>query len=162
MAMDRFDEGWEYDPEYADEFDCQFDSDCDAEELYLSLIPDEERHRFWSESFWSDGVDDELRPESVLFADRRAEVELRREIRLSALWGSCQERPFTMDEFLELSVLITEVEGVRGSLCVDCAMLGRPNVSANWSLGNTTLCRGHLRFRLGHAKIDGGGNHRPA
>ena len=54
----------------------------------------------------------------------------------SELWGACQDRPFTMDEFLELSVLISEVEGVRGSLCTDCAMLGRPNVSANWALGH--------------------------
>ena len=41
-------------------------------------------------------------------------------------------------------------------------MLDRPNVSANWSLGNTNLCRGHLRFRLAHAQIDGGGHYRPA
>jgi hypothetical protein len=27
-------------------------------------------------------------------------------------------------------------------------------VSANWALGDTMLCRGHLRFRLGHARID--------
>ena len=66
-----------------------------------------------------------------------------------------------MDEFLELSVLVSEVEGIRGSLCADCAMLGRPNTSANWALATTTLCRGHLRFRLGHAEIDGGGRHQP-
>ena len=47
-----------------------------------------------------------------------------------------------MDEFFELSALITEVEGIRGSLCADCQMLGRPNVSANWALATTTLCRG--------------------
>ena len=41
-----------------------------------------------------------------------------------------------MDEFLELSALITEVGGIPGLLCVDCAMLDRPNVSANWSLGH--------------------------
>jgi hypothetical protein len=161
MAMDRFDEGWEYDPEYADEFDSQFDADVDAEALYLSLIPDEERQPFWSESVWGDPLDDELPPESLLFADSGAEAELRREMRLSDLWASCLERVFTMDEFLELSVLITEVKGIRGSLCADCAMLGRPQLSANWSLGTTRLCRGHLRFRLGHAQIDGG-NHRPA
>ena len=40
-------------------------------------------------------------------------------------------------------------------------MLDRPNVSANWSLGNTNLCRGHLRFRLAHAEIDGGGRYHP-
>ena len=66
-----------------------------------------------------------------------------------------------MHEFLELSVLVTEVDGIRGSLCADCAMLGRPNVSANWVLASTFLCRGHLRFRLGHAEIDGGGTHQP-
>ena len=53
------------------------------------------------------------------------------------------------------------VDGLRGSLCIDCAMLDRPNVSANWSLGNTNLCRGHLRFRLAHAQIDGGGQYHP-
>jgi hypothetical protein len=47
-------------------------------------------------------------------------------------------------------------------LCVDCAMLDRPNVSANWALATTTLCRGHLRFRLAHAHIDGGSTSRPA
>ena len=72
---------------------------------------------------------------------------------------TCQDRPFTMDEFLELSMLVTEVNGIRGALCTDCAMLDRPNVSANWALATTHLCRGHLRFRLGHAEIDGGGAH---
>jgi DNA-binding PadR family transcriptional regulator len=157
-----FDEGWEYDAEYGAEFDSEFDGDYDPEELYLSLIPDEERHRFWSESMWFDPIDDEFQLDSLLFAHRGAEVELSREIRLSELWASCQDRPFTMDEFLELSVLISEVEGLRGSLCADCAMLGRPNVSANWALAITTLCRGHLRFRLGHAQIDGGGTYRPS
>jgi len=157
-----FDEGWEYDAEHGAEFDSEFDGDYDAEELYLSLIPDEERHRFWSESMWPDPIDDEFQLDSLLFAHRGAEVELCREIRLSELWTSCQDRPFTMDEFLELSVLISEVEGLRGSLCADCAMLGRPNVSANWALAITTLCRGHLRFRLGHAQIDGGGTHHPS
>jgi hypothetical protein len=41
-------------------------------------------------------------------------------------------------------------------------MLERPNVSANWALATTTLCRGHLRFRLGHAQIEGGSAHRPS
>ena len=158
-----FDEGWEYDAEYEAEFDSEFDSELDsgygAEELYLSLIPDEERHRYWSESVWSDPIDDEFRFDSLLFSHRGAEAELSREIRLSELWGDCQGRAFTMDEFLELSVLVSEVEGIRGSLCADCAMLGRPNISANWALATTTLCRGHLRFRLGHAEIDGGGRH---
>ncbi len=154
-----FDEGWEYDAEYEAEFDAEFDGDFDAEELYLSLIPDEERHRFWSEHVWSDPIDDEFQLEALLFAHRGAEAELGREIRLSELWGRSTYRPFTMDEFLELSMLISEVEGIRGSLCTDCAMLGRPNVSANWALAITALCRVHLRFRLGHAQIDGGGTH---
>jgi hypothetical protein len=155
--MDRFEEGWEYDAEYESDFDSAFDLD-DAEGLYLSLIPDEERQRFWSERI-ADTTEDELQHESLLFADRRAEVELGKEIRLSELWGDCRGRPFTMDEFLELSMLVTEVNGIRGSLCTDCAMLGRPSVSANWALASTTLCRGHLRFRLGHAEIDGGSTH---
>jgi hypothetical protein len=155
--MDRFEEGWEYDAEYESDFDSAFDLD-DAEGLYLSLIPDEERQRFWSERI-ADTMEDEFQHESLLFADRRAEVELGKEIRLSELWGDCRDRPFTMDEFLELSMLVTEVNGIRGSLCTDCAMLGRPSVSANWALASTTLCRGHLRFRLGHAEIDGGSTH---
>ncbi len=154
-----FDEGWEYDAEYEAEFASEFDGDCDAEELYLSLIPDEERQRFWSESVWTEPIDDEFQLDAVLFAHRGAEAELSREIRLSELWGACQDRPLAMEEFLELSVLISEVDGVRGSLCTDCAMLGRPKVSASWALGLTGLCRGHLRFRLGHAQIDGGGTH---
>ncbi len=154
--MDRFEEGWEYDAE----LDSWLESDADPEELYLSLISDEERHRYWSESVWAHDLADEVPPDALLFADRCAESELGREIRLSELWSLCQDRPCTMEEFLELATLITEVCGIPGLLCVDCAMLNRPNVSANWSLATTTLCRGHLRFRLGHAQIDGGSTHR--
>ena len=89
-----FDEGWEYDAEYEAEFASEFDGDCDAEELYLSLIPDEERQRFWSESVWTEPIDDEFQLDAVLFAHRGAEAELSREIRLSELWGACQDRPF--------------------------------------------------------------------
>jgi len=159
--MDRFDEGWEYDAEYESDFDSAFDLD-DAEELYLSLIPDEERQRFWSERVWADTTEDEFQHDWLLFADRGAEAELGKEIRLSELWRTCQDRSFTMDEFLELSMLVTEVNGIRGALCTDCAMLDRPNVSANWALATTHLCRGHLRFRLGHAEIDGGSAHQPS
>jgi hypothetical protein len=159
--MGHFDEGWEYDAEDESDFESAFDLD-DAEELYLSLIPDEERHRFWSERVPADTVDDELHHDWVLFADPRAEAELSKEIRLSELWSNCQDHPFTMDEFLELSMLVTEVKGIRGALCADCAMLDRPNVSANWALATTNLCRGHLRFRLGHAEIDDGNTHQPS
>ncbi len=156
--MDRFDEAWEYDAELDAELDSEFDSDVDAEELYLSLIPDEERQRFWSEPVWTTAVEDELLADSVLFADRGAEAELGKEIRLSELWAQGRKRPFTMGEFCELSMLVTDVNGIRGSLCADCAMLERPAVSANWALAGTHLCRGHLRFRLGHADIDEGGH----
>jgi hypothetical protein len=155
--MDRFEEGWEYDAEYESDFDSAFDLD-DAEGLYLSMISDEERHRFWSEGN-ADPMEDDFQHERLLFADHRAEVELGKEIRLSELWGGGRDRPLTMDEFLELSMLVTEVNGIRGALCTDCAMLGRPSVSSNWALASTTLCRGHLRFRLGHAEIDGGSTH---
>ena len=94
-----FDEGWEYDAGYGAEFDSEFDLGYGAEDLYLSLIPDEERQRYWSESVWSDPIDEEFRLDSLLFAHRGAEAELSREIRLSELWGACQGRPFTMDEF---------------------------------------------------------------
>ena len=158
--MDRFEEAWEYDAEYESDFDSAFDLE-DAEGLYLSLIPDEERQRFWSERVWADTPEDECRRDWLLFADRGSEAELSREIRLSELWGACLTRPFTMGEFLELSMLVTQVNGIRGSLCEDCAMLDRPNVSANWALATTHLCRGHLRFRLGHAEIDGDSTHLP-
>jgi hypothetical protein len=156
--MDRFDDGWEYDAEHESDFDSVFDAD-DVEGLYLSLIPDEERQRVWSERVSTEAPEEEFDHDRLLFADRRAEAELGKEIRLSELWGNCLDRPFTMDEFLELSMLVTEVQGIRGSLCTDCAMLDRPCISANWALATTALCRGHLRFRLGHAEIDGGGTH---
>jgi hypothetical protein len=120
--------------------------------------PSDETRRYWAETVWGEELDEET---PLLFAERGAEAELCREIRLSELWGRCQSGFFTMDEFCELSTLISEVDGLRGTLCVDCAMLDRPNVSANWALANTSLCRGHLRFRLGHAQIDGGGSYRP-
>jgi hypothetical protein len=92
----------------------------------------------------------------LLFTERISEVELCNEIRLSELWGLCERGSLSMGEFFELSALISNVAGLRGSLCADCTMLGRPNVRANWALAATTLCRAHLRFRLDHARIDGG------
>ena len=150
--MDRFEEGWEYDAEVH----AWLEPGVDPEELYLSLLSDEERCRYWSESVWTHEIDGGCSADPLLFSDRGAETELGREIRLSELWERCQDRPCTMEEFLELSTLITEVGAIPGSLCVDCAMLERPNVSTNWALATTTLCRGHLRFRLGRAQIDGG------
>ena len=150
MAMDCFDEGGEYE---------ELDSDSDPEALYRSLISDEEHHRYWSEAVWSHDIDDGFLADSLLFADRGAEADLCNEIRLSELWDRCQRGSCTTEEFLELSTLVAAVRGIRGSLCVDCAMLHRPNTSANWALATTTLCRGHLRFRLGHARMDAGGAH---
>jgi len=132
-------------------------------ELYRRLVSDEEGRRYWSERAWShDDIIDDVADGVPLFADQHAEAELAREMRLAELWESCQRGTLTMEEFFELSALITEVDGITGSLCVDCAMLDRPNVSANWALATTTLCRGHLRFRLGYARIDGGGAPFPA
>jgi hypothetical protein len=130
-------------------------------EVYRRLISDEEGRRYWSESAWTHEVGGADDP-AALFATRQAETELCQEMRLSELWERCQRGTLTMDEFFELSALITEVNGITGSLCVDCAMLDRPNVPANWALATTTLCRGHLRFRLGYARIDGGGAPHPA
>ncbi len=160
--MDRFEDGWEYDAEVHAWLDPELHPELDPEELYLSLLSDEEGCRYWSESVWTHEIDEGCSTDALLFRDRGAETELAREIRLSELWERCQHRPCTMEEFLELSALITEVGGIPGALCVDCAMLERPNVSANWALAITTLCRGHLRFRLGHAQIDGGSPHRSA
>jgi hypothetical protein len=132
-----------------------FDDDCeDAEEAYsFSIVPREIRPRFWSETTWSAQPDAKSESGPVLFSDRGAENELRAEMRLSQLWNRCRAGIVTTAEFSEVSRLITEVDGIRNLLCMDCLTLERPNVSANWALGDTMLCRGHLRFRLGHAHI---------
>ena len=132
----------------------------DPEELWRSLIADEEYPRYWSESVWSHDPDHvfEGRRAAVRGPGRRA--QLCNEIRLSELWGLCEIGCLAMGEFFELSALITEVHGIPGSLCADCAMLGRPNVSSNWALATTALCVAHLRFRLDHARIDGGTSRR--
>jgi hypothetical protein len=160
--MEFFDDGW--DDEQPDDGP-EFDSDIDPEGFYLSLLSDEEGHRFRSARARSRADDDEDPAgdlhERVLF-DRGTEAELHSEMRLSELWDLCQRGSLTLDDFLELSTLITEVEGIPGSLCGDCAMLERPNARGNWSLGTTELCRAHLRFRLGYARIDGGGAQYPA
>ena len=136
--------------------EAEIELNSDPEELWRSLIADEEYPRYWSESVWSHHAEDVFESGPLLFADGDAETELTHELRLSELWGHCESGCLAMDEFFELSALITQVQGLPGSLCVDCAMLGRPNVSPNWALATTTLCRDHLRFRLGHARIDGG------
>jgi hypothetical protein len=149
--MESIDEGWD---DAAPETDMECDSDPDA--LWRSLIADEQYPRYWSESVWGHAADDAFEAGSLLFADGGAETDLSNEMRLSQLWDSCESGCLRMEQFFELSALIGEVQGIAGSLCVDCDMLGRPNVCANWALAATTLCRAHLRFRLGHARIDGG------
>jgi hypothetical protein len=132
-----------------------YDDAWDDEEVYsFSMVPRELRRRFWSETAWSapSGAGDATT--AVLFSDRSAERELLAEMRLSQLWNRCRAGNVTSAEFTELSRLITEVDGIHGLLCMDCATLDRPRVSANWALGDTMLCRGHLRFRLGHAEIE--------
>ncbi len=159
--MEFFDEAWD-DSDIDSGYRTAWDADVGPGELYRRLVSDEEGRRYWSESAWTHEVNDGLDDDKALFASRAAESELRHEMRLSELWDRCQRGQLTMDEFFELSALITEVNGITGSLCVDCAMLDRPNVSSNWALATTTLCRGHLRFRLGYARIDGGGAPHPA
>lgn len=153
--MEQFEESWD-DGALEAELELGMELDSDPEELWRSLIADEAAPRYWSESVWTQDVDDLFEAGARLFADRGAESELANELRLSELWGHCEDGCLAMDEFFELSSLITQVQGLPGSLCVDCDMLGRPNVSPNWALATTTLCRAHLRFRLGHARIDGG------
>ena len=153
--MESIDEGAE---DAAPEADLELDSD--PEELWRSLIADEEYPRYWSESVWNHDAEDVFAAGSLLFADRAAEADLCNELRLSELWGHCESGCLSMEEFFELSALIVQVRGIPGSLCVDCDMLGHPNVAANWALAATTLCRSHLRFRLGHARIDGGTSRR--
>jgi hypothetical protein len=153
--MEHFDESWD-EAAAADEPD----PDSDPEELWRSLVADEDYPRYWSESEWSHDAEDVLRAGALLFVDGDAEAELSKELRLAELWGLCESGRLAMDEFFELSALIAQVQGLPGSLCVDCEMLRRPNVGPNWALATTTLCRAHLRFRLGHARIDGGTSRR--
>lgn len=124
----------------------------------FSVVPRELQRLFFSETTWSAPPDEEAATGPVLFADRGAEAELRAEMRLSELWNRSQAGTVTDAEFGELTRLIADVDGIHGLLCVDCATLDRPMVSANWALGDTMLCRGHLRFRLGHAHIGGDGS----
>lgn len=149
--MEDFDESWE-----DAALDAELELDSDPEELWRSLIADEEYPRYWSESVWSTRDEDVCEAGALLFVDREAENELSNELRLSELWDLCESGCLAMHEFFELSALITLVPGLTGSLCADCDMLGRPNVSPNWALALTTLCGAHLRFRLGHVWIDGG------
>jgi len=142
----------------APETDVELNSD--PEELWRSLIADEEYPRYWSESVWSHDAEDVFRSGALLFVDREAETELCDELRLSELWGRCESGRLAMEEFFELSALLARVKCLPGSLCVDCEMLHRPNVSPNWALATTTLCRAHLRFRLDHTRIDGGTSRR--
>lgn len=116
-------------------------------------------HRDWPESVWAPPEDAPASPDEapVLFADPLAELELRREIRLSELWGRCKSGTCVLDEFFELSALISEVDAIPDVLCVDCAMLDRPNASPNWAVAATMRCRAHLRFHLGHTRLDGDG-----
>jgi hypothetical protein len=153
--MEWFDESWD---DTAPEVELQPGSD--PEELWRSLIAEEEYPRYWSESVWSHHGDHVFGEGDLLFADGAAETQLSNEIRLSELWSLCERGGLAMAEFFELSALITEVRGLPGSLCADCDMLGRPNVSSNWAMATTALCEAHLRFRLGHARIDGGTSRR--
>ena len=153
--MEWFDDRWD---DAAAEVELQPGSD--PEELWRSLIAEEATALYWSESVWSHDPDHSFERRDVLFADGGAETQLSNEIRLSELWSLCEIGGLAMAEFFELSALITEVRGIPGSLCADCDMLGRPNVSSNWALATTTLCEAHLRFRLGHARIDGGTSRR--
>ena len=142
------------------ELEAEFAIDSDPEELWQSLIPDEQHQRNWSDSVWSHDALGVPAIGALLFADDGSEEELYNEIRLSELWGYCETGCLAMDEFFELSALITAVLGLPGSLCNDCEMLGRPNISPNWALALTHLCQAHLRFRLGHVRIDGGTSRR--
>ncbi len=149
--MEQFDESWD-----DSALEAELELDSDPEELWRSLVADEELPRYWSESVWSHAAEDGPETGALLFVDHEAEGELANELRLAELWDLCESGCLGMHEFFELSALLTQVPGLPGSLCADCEMLGHPNVSPNWALATTTLCRAHLRFRLGHARIDGG------
>ena len=149
--MQEFDEGQD---ETAVEAELELASGPEA--LWRNLVSDEEYPRYWSESVWTHEAGDVALPGALLFVDPDAEAELHREIRLAELWRLCDRGRLAMDEFFELSALLAQVRGLPGALCVDCDMLRRPNTSPNWALAATGLCQAHLRFRLSHARIDGG------
>jgi hypothetical protein len=153
--MESIDEG-------SDDAAPEADLDSRPEELWRSLVSDEEYPRYRSESVWNLDAEDRLAPGPLLFADLADEGDLGNELRLSELWGHCESRCLSTEEFIELSALLMEVRGIPGSLCVDCDMLGRTSVAANWALAATHLCGAHLRFRLGHARIDRGTGHSEA
>ena len=153
--MEYFDESRD---ESAPEAELEVDSDPEA--LWRSLVADEDSPTYWSESVWSHDTEVAARPGALLFMHPDAEAELSNELRLSELWDLCESGLLALDEFFELSALIGQVQELPGSRCADCEMLRRPNVSPNWALATTTLCRAHLRFRLGHARIDGGTSRR--
>ncbi len=153
--MDRFDAGWEHDAE----LDAARGPGLDPKAVparppeRLASIPDGRGD--WSEAVWSAPESDPFERGAPLFADPFAEAELRCEMRLSELWDRCKNGSCSLNDFFELSALVAEVEPIRGALCVDCAMLQRPDAPAHWALAATNRCRGHLRFHLGHARIDG-------
>jgi hypothetical protein len=160
--MDRFEAGWEHDAELGAARGPGPDPHAGPSRPLerLAAVPDGRGD--WPEAVWSAPESGVLEQGTVLFSDPFAEAELRREMRLSELWERCRNESCTLDEFFELSTLITEVEPIENLLCVDCATLGRPLAPAHWSMGATDRCRAHLRFHLGHARIDGeGGPPRP-
>jgi hypothetical protein len=132
----------------------EHDAGSDPEALYRSLIAEESRVRQWPDSVWD--LPGALVPQDVglLFPDPEDAWDLAREIRITELWERSQRGVLVMKEFLELAALAAQVDGVPGDACGDCAVLERPPTPDSWPLGATGLCRSHLRFRLGHARID--------
>ena len=75
--------------------DAELELDSDPEELWRSLIADEEYPRYWSESVWAHDPEDGSESAALLFADGAAETELSQEaVRpASAMDGSIQVAP---------------------------------------------------------------------
>ncbi len=94
--MEFFDDGWD-DEEPDDGPDV--DEYADPEAFYLSLLSDEEGHRFEPNVCRSCPVNDEDLAgdlhERVLF-DRGTEAELHSEMRLSELWDLCRRGSLTL------------------------------------------------------------------
>src|SRR5580693_7211743 len=100
--MEQFDESIE-----DNALEAELELDSDPEELWRSLIADEEYPRYWSESVWSHDAGEACEVGALLFVDRGAEVELCNELRLAELWDLCESGCLAMHEFFELSALIT-------------------------------------------------------
>jgi hypothetical protein len=131
--MDRLDDGFD---EESGEFFFGFDADEDL------------RRKLAKEAGWPDHLEDELLAHAMLFDTTHIEAAFASELRLTELWSLSHGGAFLEEDYRELTTLIFEATELHHVACVDCAAMGKDNVSGNWAVANTGLCKGHLRYRL--------------